>query len=99
MVLVRSRRYEGRFVFFFKQKTAYEVHISDWSSDVCSSDLCDAARVAQSVGPLNAGICDRAEQNTPSHVAEAGVAQARATNADVAVAYGGGSTVGSIGRE
>src|SRR3546814_10448746 len=27
--------------FFFKQKTAYEVRISDWSSDVCSSDLAD----------------------------------------------------------
>src|SRR3546814_3844316 len=30
------------FFFFFKQKTAYEMRISDWSSDVCSSDL-DAA--------------------------------------------------------
>src|SRR3546814_6648513 len=30
----------GTFVFFFfKQKTAYEMRISDWSSDVCSSDL------------------------------------------------------------
>src|SRR3546814_2950831 len=29
--------------FFFKQKTAYEVRISDWSSDVCSSDLADVA--------------------------------------------------------
>src|SRR3546814_15997710 len=29
----------GVFVFFFKQKTAYEMRISDWSSDVCSSDL------------------------------------------------------------
>src|SRR3546814_8184473 len=28
--------------FFFKQKTAYEMRISDWSSDVCSSDLEDA---------------------------------------------------------
>src|SRR3546814_5956404 len=28
-----------RCVFFFKQKTAYEMRISDWSSDVCSSDL------------------------------------------------------------
>src|SRR3546814_8402438 len=28
--------------FFFKQKTAYEMRISDWSSDVCSSDLFDA---------------------------------------------------------
>src|SRR3546814_1573044 len=31
------------FIFFFKQKTAYEMRISDWSSDVCSSDLCDPA--------------------------------------------------------
>src|SRR3546814_13640450 len=30
--------------FFFKQKTAYEMRISDWSSDVCSSDLAPAAR-------------------------------------------------------
>src|SRR3546814_4004034 len=29
--------------FFFKQKTAYEMRISDWSSDVCSSDLLAAA--------------------------------------------------------
>src|SRR3546814_18640021 len=29
-------------VFFFKQKTAYEMRISDWSSDVCSSDLAEA---------------------------------------------------------
>src|SRR3546814_3200946 len=29
------------FFFVFKQKTAYEMRISDWSSDVCSSDLCD----------------------------------------------------------
>src|SRR3546814_3916614 len=30
-------------VFFFKQKTAYEMRISDWSSDVCSSDLMTGA--------------------------------------------------------
>src|SRR3546814_4740632 len=30
------------FFFFFKQKTAYEMRISDWSSDVCSSDLLSA---------------------------------------------------------
>src|SRR3546814_8540534 len=36
------------FIFFFKQKSAYEMRISDWSSDVCSSDLCQpkAARRA-----------------------------------------------------
>src|SRR3546814_7620932 len=32
------------FLFFFKQKTAYEMRISDWSSDVCSSDLKIAKR-------------------------------------------------------
>src|SRR3546814_16388485 len=31
--------------FFFKQKTAYEMRISDWSSDVCSSDLLDPAKI------------------------------------------------------
>src|SRR3546814_7260122 len=31
----------NEFFFFFKQKTAYEMRISDWSSDVCSSDLKD----------------------------------------------------------
>src|SRR3546814_15617973 len=34
------------FVFFFKQKTAYEMRISDWSSDVCSSDLFDRPFIA-----------------------------------------------------
>src|SRR3546814_16414042 len=33
------------YFFFFKQKTAYEMRISDWSSDVCSSDLRGAQRV------------------------------------------------------
>src|SRR3546814_13613969 len=36
--------------FFFKQKTAYELRISDWSSDVCSSDL--AAAVGGRLHPL-----------------------------------------------
>src|SRR3546814_8974094 len=34
------------FFFFFKQKTAYEMRISDWSSDVCSSDLVFGATLA-----------------------------------------------------
>src|SRR3546814_4203791 len=33
------------YFFFFKQKTAYEMRISDWSSDVCSSDLAICADV------------------------------------------------------
>src|SRR3546814_4066561 len=36
-------------LFFFKQKTAYEMRISDWSSDVCSSDLDRVARIADGV--------------------------------------------------
>src|SRR3546814_11412064 len=36
----REIKYTTNFdIFFFKQKTAYEMRISDWSSDVCSSDL------------------------------------------------------------
>src|SRR3546814_9766306 len=38
------------FVLFFKQKTAYEMRISDWSSDVCSSDLYDEAPPPPSPG-------------------------------------------------
>src|SRR3546814_9515585 len=37
------------FFFFFKQKTAYEMRISDWSSDVCSSDL-RHAHIAMAAG-------------------------------------------------
>src|SRR3546814_7702454 len=37
------------FFFFFKQKTAYEMRISDWSSDVCSSDL----RAGVGPGPVD----------------------------------------------
>src|SRR3546814_20585845 len=36
------------FCFFFKQKTAYEMRISDWSSDVCSSDLLGITRPSTS---------------------------------------------------
>src|SRR3546814_7055675 len=39
-------------VFFFKQKTAYEVRISDWSSDVCSSDLEVMTAVRRLLGVL-----------------------------------------------
>src|SRR3546814_3454533 len=37
------------FFFFFKQKTAYEMRISDWSSDVCSSDLARACGVSRTI--------------------------------------------------
>src|SRR3546814_7736486 len=53
------RLYRGEFiylvclcVFFFKQKTAYELRISDWSSDVCSSDLAE-------ISVANAALAER----------------------------------------
>src|SRR3546814_702047 len=42
-------------IFFFKQKTAYEMRISDWSSDVCSSDLVSANSVQQPRRVASAG--------------------------------------------
>src|SRR3546814_1426639 len=41
------------FVFFFKQKTAYEMRISDWSSDVCSSDLDDVDRLVRQLAVVD----------------------------------------------
>src|SRR3546814_3015569 len=38
--------------FFFKQKTAYEMRISDWSSDVCSSDLAAQRHGTDEAAPL-----------------------------------------------
>src|SRR3546814_9324112 len=48
--------------FFFKQKTAYEVRISDWSSDVCSSDLDPAAQVDYASLPDHVGYLLRLAQ-------------------------------------
>src|SRR3546814_17319611 len=45
--------------FFFKQKTAYEMRISDWSSDVCSSDLAGRRRSKGGTAPARAGRADR----------------------------------------
>src|SRR3546814_9458328 len=47
--------YDGVMFFFFKQKTAYEMRISDWSSDVCSSDLLDRKG--------DVGLCDFEQEN------------------------------------
>src|SRR3546814_4140383 len=44
------------YFFFFKQKTAYEMRISDWSSDVCSSDLPEMRLSGAVIGYANAAI-------------------------------------------
>src|SRR3546814_11575341 len=57
------------YLFFFKQKTAYEMRISDWSSDVCSSDLGDQ-RVGQQLQQPVVGV--EHVQALPRHAAGAG---------------------------
>src|SRR3546814_14621127 len=75
------------FVFFFKQKTAYEMRISDWSSDVCSSDLNEARNFdhRESTRDLSANIqwdvTDRFKLNF-----DAQWIKARTTNDDILVA-------------
>src|SRR3546814_2118296 len=44
------------YFFFFKQKMAYEMRISDWSSDVCSSDLPQDAAGAEDAGAVDGGV-------------------------------------------
>src|SRR3546814_2181823 len=48
--------------FFFKQKTAYEMRISDWSSDVCSSDLSAIARIREVVTTASQQLAKAQEQ-------------------------------------
>src|SRR3546814_15841078 len=50
------------FFFFFKQKTAYEMRISDWSSDVCSSDLARQPARRQAEGELRPGPAGRSHR-------------------------------------
>src|SRR3546814_7643676 len=56
------------YVFLFKQKTAYEMRISDWSSDVCSSDLLFRQKAQRQLITLDAlrGLdFDRDQQHRP----------------------------------
>src|SRR3546814_981353 len=56
-------------VFFFKQKTAYEMRISDWSSDVCSSDLQRIGRDLDGIGvaPVFQGILGEERRQQAHH--------------------------------
>src|SRR3546814_13983651 len=79
--------YSGGLFFFFKQKTAYEMRISDWSSDVCSSDLLVAV--------------DRRVEHRISRIADIdiGVADhARADAADVEAAQVGFAELEAVGQ-
>src|SRR3546814_6083596 len=50
--------------FFFKQRTAYEMRISDWSSDVCSSDL-DDPELYRKINALIPNLVIQAEEDGP----------------------------------
>src|SRR3546814_13100056 len=64
---------DGHFFFFFKQKTAYEMRISDWSSDVCSSDLHRDETGADGVEDRHPRRCDEPgyDQETATYAEEA----------------------------
>src|SRR3546814_3718933 len=69
-------------VFFFKQKTAYEMRISDWSSDVCSSDLRpDDDRVPAANGPDSPDSCARAIRAERGDRRRSGLRRGRGTHA------------------
>src|SRR3546814_6014157 len=60
------------YCFFFKQKTSYEMRISDWSSDVCSSDLPEIVEDDHRPGQLPPIVRDDAAQGKPVEIASAG---------------------------
>ena len=53
-------------LFFFKQKTAYEITYGDWSSDVCSSDLMPAGIIHQYYWEAKAGVIGRVDRRLSS---------------------------------
>src|SRR3546814_10647572 len=63
--------------FFFKQKTAYDMRISDWSSDVCSSDLKETRRIVRTVSqPDPSGVVRRDPHACDHHAVDAGLIRA-----------------------
>src|SRR3546814_2831309 len=55
------------FFFFFKQKTAYEMRISDWSSDVCSSDLARRVKILRAGAQVREKFLQRALETDLRH--------------------------------
>src|SRR3546814_10564887 len=53
--------------FFFKQKTAYEMRISDWSSDVCSSDLAETKVIVAPNSPSALANASTVPATMPGH--------------------------------
>src|SRR3546814_3854230 len=94
------------FFFFFKQKTAYEMRISDWSSDVCSSDLaCPSFAGLTLAQPCIMGVVnvtpdsfsDGGDFADPAHAIAEGLAM-REAGADI-LDIGGRSEERRVGKE
>src|ERR1043166_9772117 len=68
----------GLFLFFFKQKTAYDIPKRDWSSDVCSSDLrtCSKRRNSPGSRGLQYARCTRSEEHTSELQSRFGISYA-----------------------
>src|SRR3546814_19472891 len=78
----------GLMIFFFKQKTAYEMRISDWSSDVCSIDDAATAECACGLGAAVSGwACADAALASP---------RANAQTRNVARVFIGNGSFGSV---
>src|SRR3546814_1370426 len=73
-------------VFFFRQKTAYEMRISDWSSDVCSSDLDRVASIGmfEHVGVRN---YTRFFEQVRGHLREQGLALLHTIGSNVSATH------------
>src|SRR3546814_2195701 len=84
------------FFFFFKQKTAYEMRISDWSSDVCSSDLLSADQRRDAAGGVSAGFHFRSVGVPDAH---AHIGDRGRLDDDQLVAADAGMAVGKRGGE
>src|SRR3546814_1784202 len=88
-------------VFFFKQKTAYEMRISDWSSDVCSSDLAEVERhvdLAVAVGVEALGDAVGVGIDELGHAGGAWPGQRHVGGAVAVEVERVGDAVGEIGR-
>src|SRR3546814_14401775 len=90
-------------IFFVKKKTAYEMRISDWSSDVCSSDLIKRLDLRRLLVGRRRGILLLFAMQQNQHVAVLDVGDGRVggeleRGLDVRFGFGGLGAVGQIGR-
>src|SRR3546814_3815960 len=85
--------------FFFKQKTAYEMRISDWSSDVCSSDLAGVDRFAVDRHRQRLADADILQRVLALHIRNADRLIAVAVEMDVDQPVGHRSDERRVGKE